>query len=213
MNGTVLEENIDLNFKATVCNNIKIALKTFEKFKIDNEVFFSYEKNAILLGHLRTYSVERQFMQSSFVPKYSYSAYIKKVSNRGYKALILETSKFIFCVGHTSDRNRLLSQSNYKKELSINNNGYVQLTLENRDNMSKYKKYAEIAYGYKDGVLTHIDIVLPSYDHKEIEDSINLLEKSDLYDNYIPEKIKEENIVKLKNSIENEFLKIGGFNA
>ena len=60
------------------------------------------------------------------------------------------------------------------------------------------KKYAEITYGYRYGEVTHLNIVLPSSDYKEIEYSTNLLEDVKIYENYVPEDLVEESIVSLK---------------
>ena len=74
--------------------------------------------------------------------------------------------------------------------------------------VAENKKYAEITYGYRYGELTHLNIVLPSGDYKEIEYSTNLLENIKIYENYIPEDLVEESIVSLKKSLSKEIEKI-----
>lgn len=56
--------------------------------------------------------------------------------------------------------------------------------------------------------MTHLKIVLPSSDYQTIEHSIDLLENIKTYENYVPQVLVEESIVKLKKSIASEIAKI-----
>lgn len=198
----LFNDNFDFAFKATTYNNMKIAIQTFEQFKKENEVFFSYDKRETIFGHLRTYAVEKQFNDSAFNPKANYCVSVKQVNNYKYKALCIETNDFIVNIGRTSSPYKLLPVSSYKKEFAKANAGMsMQLSFDIMNDVPtviESKKYAEITYGYRYGEVTHLNIVLPSSDYKEIEYSTNLLEDVKIYENYVPEDLVEESIVSLK---------------
>ncbi len=204
----LFEKNFDFVFKAATYHNIKIAIQAFEQFIKKNETFFSFNKKETLYGHLRTYVIEKQFNDSAFNPKANYSVSMKQVNNYKYKALCIETKDFIVNLGRTSNENILLPASSYKKDFAkANTNLETQLTFDFNNEIPQIvpsKKYAEIIYGYKYGNLTHLRIVLPSGNYKNIEHSIDLLEDIKIYDNYVPEELVEESIVSLKKSLLNE---------
>lgn len=208
----LFDNNFDFAFKAATYNNIRIAMKSFEQFKKNNEDFFSFDKRETLFGHLRTYVVEKQFNDSAFNPKANYSVSVKQVNSYKYKTLCIETKDFIVNVGHTNSENKLLSASSYKKEYAKANSGLnTQLVLDFLEDVPKVvesKKYAEITYGYRYGKVTHLNIILPSGDYKSIEYSINLLENINIYDSYVPEDLVEDSIVKLKGFLTEKIEKI-----
>ena len=201
----LFDQNFDFAFKATTYNNIKIALQTFEQFKMKNKDFFTFSKKDTLLGHLRTYVVEKQFNDCAFNPKSNYSVSIKQVNNYKHKALLIETNDFIISLGRTNSENELLSSSTYKKELAkANSELESQLRLDfinETPRIISNKKYAQIIYGYQHESITHLNIVIPSGDYKSIEHSKNLLQDIKLYTNYVPEDLIEESIVSLKKSL------------
>ena len=208
----LFNDNFDFAFKAATYNNMKVAIKTFEQFKKKNEDFFSFDKRETLFGHLRTYAIEKQFNDSAFNPKANYTVSMKQVNNYKHKALCIETNDFIVNLGRTSSEYKLLPASSYKKEYAKANAGLgMQLSFDfvnDVPEVAENKKYAEITYGYRYGELTHLNIVLPSGDYKEIEYSTNLLENIKIYENYIPEDLVEESIVSLKKSLSKEIEKI-----
>lgn len=191
---------------------MKIALQVFEQFKKNNEDLFSFDKKATLFGHLRTYIIEKQFYDSAFNPAANYTVFIREVNPRKHKALCIETNDFIINLGRTNSKHELLPTSSYKKEYAKANACLEsQLTFDfscNAPKIVKDKKYAEIIYGYYNGKMTHLKIVLPSSDYQKIEYSIDLLESIKIYENYVPQILVEESIVKLKNSIASEAEKI-----
>lgn len=201
----LFNKDFDFTFQATTYNNMKVALKAFEQFKKDNETFFSFDKKETVFGHLRTYSIEKQFNDSAFNPKANYAVSMKQVNNFRHKGLFIDTENFILNIGSTNKPEMLLPKSKYKMELAKANAGMgSQLSfefMEQNIEIVEAKKYAEIVYGYKNGEITHLQIVLPSSQYNCVEYSINLLENIKIYDNYVPEEIVEESIVTLKEQL------------
>lgn len=208
MENTIKElfhDNFDYSFKAAVYYNIKTSLKAFNQFIIENGKFFTYEKKKFLYGYLRTYALEKQFNDSAFNPNASYSVCLKQVSRNRHMALCIEVKIFLLNLGHTETPMKLLQKSHYKKEFSKSNSGIsnqYELDFKNgTPELTTGKKYAQITYGYKHGNITHLNIILPSYDYKSIEDSIDLLEDVKVYNNYVPKETEEEVIVSLKEGL------------
>lgn len=198
------DDNFNFAFKAATYNNMRIALETFERFKKQNEDFFSFRKRATVFGYLRTFAIEKQFNDSAFNPKSNYSVSIKQVNNYKYEALCIETTDFIVNIGRTQNAYKLLPPSSYKKEFAKANAGLdMQLSFDfmNGGKIIEDKKYAEITYGYRHGELTHLNILIPSSDYKKIEYSEDLLANIKVYENYVPEELVEESIVSLKKSL------------
>lgn len=208
----LFNQNFDFTFKAVTYHNMKVAIEAFEQFKKKNEDFFSFDKRETLYGHLRTYSIEKQFNDSAFNPKANYAVAIKQVNNYKHKALCIETGDFIVNLGRTGSENKLLPASSYKKEFARANIGLsTQLAFDFTNEVPDVvasKKYAEIIYGYRYGEISHLKIVLPSGDYKSIEYSVDLLENIQVYDNYVPKDLVEESIVSLKKSLIKEVEKI-----
>lgn len=207
----LLKDNFNFAFKAATYNNIKVAIQTFEQFKKNNELFFSFDKRETLFGYLMTYAIEKQFNDSAFNPKANYSVSMKQVNNYKYKALCIETSDFIINVGRTNNQFQLLPASSYKKKFAKANSGLgMQCHFDFMNDLPEVvesKKYAEITYGYCYGEVTHLNIVVPSSNYRTIEYSINLLDNVKVYENYVPEDLVEESIVSLKNSLSKEIKK------
>lgn len=202
----IFDMNFDFKFKAVTYSNIKVALEAFEQFKIQNESFFSFDKREPLFGYLRSYSIEKQFNDSAFNPKANYSVSMKQVNNYGYKALCIDTDNFLVNLGRTNKPTMLLSSSSYKKEFAkANMELNTQLSLEFMENdiieIVDSKKYAEITYGYRFGVLDHLNIILPNSYYNGIEHSSNLLKDIKVYNKYVPEELVEESIVSLKKAL------------
>ena len=207
----LIRKNFNPAFKAAVFNNINIALEAFERFKKENEKFFSFDKKDPMLGYLRTYAIEKQFNDSAFNPNAVYTVSLKCVNKFNHKVMLIETNDFIYSLGRTNSENKLLPSSNYKKELSkLNYDIERQLVLENVETNSIFdtgKNYAEIIYGYKHNELTHLNIIIPNKDYKFIEYSENILNYFKVYNNYVPEELKEDAIVNLKKGILKTFEK------
>lgn len=205
----LFDNNFDFAFKAVTYNNMIVALKAYEQFKKQNENFFTLDKRETLFGYLRSYSIERQFNDSAFNPKANYSVSMKEVNNYKYKALCIDTNDFIVNIGTTKKPTILLSASSYKKEFAKSNSGYdTQYSFEFIENdgiiIKDRKKYAQISYRYMHGDLKHLNIIMPNSEYNKIECSLNLLADINVYNNYVPEELIEESIVKLKKSIHNE---------
>lgn len=201
----LFDENFGFAFKAATYNNMKVAIQTFEQFKKKNEDFFSFDKRETLFGYLRTYAIEKQFHDSAFNPKANYSVSLKEVNKYKYKALCIETNGFIVNLGRTDSEYSLLPASAYRKQFAKANAGLnMQLSFDFMNDSAEIvedKKYAEITYGYQNGDMTHLQIILPSSDYKGIEYSANLLDDIKVYSSYVPEELVEESIVTLKKSL------------
>lgn len=140
------EENFGFAFKATTYNNMIAAIRTFEQFKKKNEDFFSFEKRETVFGHLRTYTIEKQFNDSAFKLSADYSVSMKQVNSYKHKALCIETKDFIVDLGRTNGTFKLLPPSSYKKEFAKSNAGLsMQLSFDLSGEypvVVKSKKYA-----------------------------------------------------------------------
>ena len=208
-----LDRNFGNNFKAIAYQNMQIALKAFEQFKIKNKSFFHFDKKEVLFGHLLTYSVEKQFCDSAFTPTAEYSVSMKQVNKYGYKTLCIDTEDFIMNIGRSPKPTVLPSVSSYKINFAKSNkdiDSQLEFQFENNEisKVTNEKKYALLTYGYKLGALEHFSLVIPSNDYKSILYSDNLLLNISDYDNYTPKEEIEESIVRLKNSIETELERI-----
>ena len=204
----LFNDNFDFPFKAATYTNLRVAIQAYEQFLRQNSSFFSFEKREPLYGYLRSYAIEKQFNDSAFNPTANYSVSMKQVNNYKYKALCIETSDFIVNLGRTTNEHRLLPVSSYKKEFAKSNadlDTQLMLTFINdMPQITESKKYAEITYGYHYGEITHLNIILPSYDYRQIEYSTSLLTDIKMYENYVPEDVVEESIVTLKKSLTKE---------
>lgn len=200
----IYNDNFNFNFKAAVYNNIKIATNAYALFLKENEDFFSFDKKSTLLGHLLTYVVEKQFSDSSFSAKAPYSVSLEVVNRCKHKALFLESNNFKLTIGRTLKSNKLPCSSKYKLQLAKENYSFedqIQLQTNNQLSVFTEKKYAIITYNYYMNNLTHLNIVIPTEDYKDIYYKESLLNNVETYNNYIPKEIEEETVARLKNSL------------
>lgn len=209
----LVTKNFDFKFNASVYTSINTALKAYTLFINDHYDFFNFDNKSVLYGHLRSFVVEKHLYINAFTPNSCYSVYHKPVNNFGYKPLFIETDDFVLSVGKTIKPRFLLSKASYKVKLAQNNSPYGQQLkydyFSDDVKIIENKKYALLTYGYNMGILTHLSIVLPDSTYKNcMYDPINILKYVSLYDNYIPKEIEEDNIVKLKKSLEKEYHKI-----
>ena len=201
----ILQGNFDFSFKAVTYKNFQVALRAFEEFKKQNEVFFSFNKRTTLFGYLLTYSIEKQFFNSAFQPTSTYSVAIKEVNKCKHQVLFISTKDFTLNIGRTQKESSLLHDATYKKELAKGNLEYeTQFLLdfpENEAIICPNKKYAVISYRYYLGDLKHLNLLIPDADYKKVLHNESLLKDISVYDNYIPQELVEESIVSLKESL------------
>lgn len=208
-----IKEEFDFAKRATIYNNMEIALKAYNKLLIEYRDLFKFEKSTTAKGHLRTLFIEKQFSDSSFTPKAHYFVNMKEVNKYHHKALFIETEEFILNIARTMKTPMLPSISNYKKEYAKNNGEYdaqYQLNIDENDKRSDNivlpKKYAFLTYGIQKEQLSHLGIVMPSYDFKGYIGYMDLTKDAMLLRNYIPEETREESIVSLKDGVLKEYI-------
>ena len=166
-----LQEKVTLDFNTkmvrTFAQNIYISLDAYKRFINSNKDYFNTENKRNVLGHLRTFAVERQFFLGSFEPNSQYTARFININNFGCKTLQLETDHFILNIGRTIKRGKLPTAAKYKKELAkLNKQDEQQLQLNILDckqtRSETEKNYAILAYGYNDVVgITYFDFIIP----------------------------------------------------
>lgn len=205
INKNVLDSNFNFAFKATTYKNMQIAIQAFEELININKNFFSFEQ-INLFGRILSYAIEKQFNDSSFSPKSNYSVVRKDVNEYKQKATFIETNDFTMNIGKTMKRTQLLSNARYKQELAKRNKDYdnqYELFFSGNDNVEAKlpKSYGIIAYGYRNKLLTHLELIIPDSTYSHILYQENLLDNYVQYDGFIPKEVEEEGIVKLRKSI------------
>lgn len=208
----LLEQDIDDKSKIFLSNNVQIGVEAFLQFKAENRAFLGFPKSTLVLGHLLSYSIEKQLYTAVFSPETPLTAKIKKVNGYGCRIVEIASPNFVFNIGKTRKKNDLLNKSKYKTEAAKMNLGLIggQLSL-NLDNIEKIsfsapKKYAQITYGFNTfkGELEYVNILIPNANYTGNIYLLELLskEKSGLY---LVDKKEEEMLVSLKEDINKKF--------
>lgn len=207
----LLEKEFDFPMKAIIYNNMEVALRAYSKLVSENQNLFKFEKSITAKGYLKTLFVEKQFNEHSFSPKAQYSAYLKEVNKYHHKVLFIETEEFTINIARTRKSYMLPGKSRYRKEYAKNNtilNTQYEFALDEsvkvNDNIMLPKKYAFLTYGVHNDVLEHLEIIVPSHDYKGLLGYLDLSKEAVLLKNYVPEEVKEESVVSLKNEIAKE---------
>lgn len=203
-----LKNAFNFPIRATIYNNMEIAMKAYNMMLIDNDALFKFEKSTTAKGHLRTLFIEKQFSDSSFNPKASYAVRLKEVNKYHHKALFIETDDFLINIARTMKYPMLPSASAYKMEHAKNNrelNAQYELRLDDMDkidnNIVLPKKYAFLTYGVQNEQLSHLGIVVPSHDYSGFVGCFNISKEETLLRSYVPEELKEEAVVSLKRNV------------
>lgn len=206
---TVLStKGLEEKFQYAIKNSFDIAMEAFLRFRKENEAFFSFPQGNIL-GHLLTYSINKQLSDDSYYPNSVYSTQSKAINTFNYKGLMLYSGDYAVSVGRTAKSGFLLPVAKYKKELALANegmDGQLQFVLDDKDSLQVEKpfKYAQITYGVtkEKDVLTHLSILIPNSAYTGTAlDPIDLLSLQMPQIALVPEKEKEEQIVHLKNAL------------
>lgn len=79
-------------------------MKAFLQFKTENIEFLKFPKNTLVLGHLLSYSVEKQLYTAVFNPEITLTAKIKKVNGYGCRTIEIVSPNFVFNIGKTRKR-------------------------------------------------------------------------------------------------------------
>lgn len=169
-----LEADFNSALIKALATNLYVSMEAYQRMCSENKKFFELQNSKTVLGHLRTYAVQRQIYLGSLRSDALYSTQFCKTNNFKYETLFLETENFILNIGITKKRGQLLSLANYKKELARANakdDPQIQLEFSDTDtsHLKSVKNYAILAYGYNENVgITHFDILVPSGDYKGI---------------------------------------------
>ena len=209
----LLNKDLDAETKYFLGSNIQIGVKAFLQFKTENIEFLKFPKNTLVLGHLLSYSVEKQLYTAVFNPEITLTAKIKKVNGYGCRTIEIVSPNFVFNIGKTRKKNALLNKSKYKEEAAKMKFGLVgeqlSLSLDNivQNSFSISKRYAQITYGFDNTIeeLKYANILIPNSGYTDSIYSLELItkEKNSLY---AVNKKEEEMIVSLKKELKREFM-------
>lgn len=151
---------------------ILLATKAFNKFLLDNKLFFSYSENSPLKGHLLTFSIQHSLYDSAFTPMALYQAMPIQVNKFGYTVLHIKTDNFQVTTAKTYKWTNLPSPSRYKCEYAkANAGGDGQLCFDFEGKIYKDTPYyALLTYGYnkRSQECSHIDLIIPDENFKNI---------------------------------------------
>lgn len=157
---------------------ILLATKVFNKFILENKMFFSYPEHSSLQGHLFTYSIQKLLYDSAFTPTAFYQAIPIQVNKFGYSVLHIKTDNFQVTTAKTYKWTKLPQPSRYKCEYAkANSGGDGQLSFDFVEKICKDNPYyALLTYGYNKRTqeCSHIDLIIPDGDFK------NILHRKDL---------------------------------
>lgn len=204
-NKTLFETNFSFPVKATIANNMRIAIQAFDSFWKDNADFLCYADE--LYGRLLGYAVKRQFQMSASDTAPYFIVSGQEVNAYKTDAVFLSTSDYITSIGRTDKPQKLPCKARYKQQLALGNKEdelQLELTLTPGSNTLQPalpKKYALLTYCYKYGDLKHLNIIVPDWHFKNIIHSDSLLHQIDEFYNYVPEDIVEENVASLKKDL------------
>lgn len=121
----LLEQDIDDKSKIFLSNNVQIGVEAFLQFKAENRAFLGFPKSTLVLGHLLSYSIEKQLYTAVFSPETPLTAKIKKVNGYGCRIVEIASPNFVFNIGKTRKKNALLNKSKYKTEAAKMNLGLM----------------------------------------------------------------------------------------
>ncbi len=204
-NESIFDDNFTFTFRAMVANNIHIATKAFDSFWENNSQFLSDADE--LYGRILTYSVNRQFKNSSNSTASTYLVSGKEINAYKAKAVFLNTADYVTSICRTDSPRKLPCKADYKLKLALGNKEYNQQLYLFPDPESGQlgstipKKYAIIGYRYIRGDMKHLNIIVPDWKFKEFIHSVDLLNQIKEYYKYVPEEIVDENVAALKTDI------------
>lgn len=207
----LLNSEFDFAFRATIYNNMKIALTSYNELVSEKRSLFSFEKSKTAKGHLKTLFIEKQFNDCAFKPTSHYSVRLKEVNKYHHKALFMETEHFELNIARTQKACMLPNKSMYRLEYAKNNKPLdiqYELNLDNKrtvDYVVLPRKYAILTYGINHDELSHLEMVVPQYDYSGFIGYVDLKKDHLLLERYIPDEIVEESIVSLKNNLVEEY--------
>jgi len=207
----LFRKDFNLRFKVEIKQSIDIALKAFNEFMIDNKKLMSYPNNAILIGGLKSFIVERQIYDRAFRPDAKYNVYLKETSKFHHQALYIETDHFIANIARTNKALMLPGKSAYRLRAAQNNstsNQQMSLDFGNdgyQENI--FPQYAAITYGLNNmsNKTTHLMYLVPDCKMSKIlmHDDGLVIPSSVASPIYTPQE-EEETIVRLKKILKKE---------
>lgn len=208
INNTILNDIVSFEFKANMYHIISNTIEATARFLHEHRDFFDSSINNDLKTRIQTFAIEKQIYDSAFFSNAPYRVSKKKLNGFNKEIPLIQTDEFISTLSRTLKADKLPNKSLYKIELSQGNKEYenqLYFDFEQNNSISSPKTYLIVAYGYQHGEITHMNIILPSPDFKNILESINLLNNVQLLQGHQTEEQKEDNIVKIKNEIKNKF--------
>lgn len=208
--------NFDFNFCMATYYNLTIGMESFQRLISDNKDFFTYNKGSSILGHLRTYAIERCFYNSAFTPTSNYNVNIGQLNDYKYNGLYMRTKDFVLTISKTHRGFILPQKAKYRERMSKNNSHIDrQMSLDTLTGkiVCDESKYAIITYGYHLDTLTHLNILAPSSDYRGIIYAKNLLKDVSYYKkailSIVHEDDIEEQIVSLNKQLKSQLNKDG----
>lgn len=203
-NNAILNDIISFEFKANIYNIISNTIEATARFVHEHRDFFDSSINNDLKTRIQSFAIEKQIYDSAFFSNSPYQVSKKRLNSFNREIPLIQTNEFISTLARTQKTDKLPSKALYKIQLAQGNKEFENqlfFDFDNNLNIVKSKIYLIITYGYKNGEITHMNMVLPSPDFKIILESINLLNNVQILQGYQTEEQKEDNIVKIKNDI------------
>lgn len=201
----MFRKDFSLRMKNEIKQSMDVALEAYTQFMVENRELLSYPKKAAVLGHWRTYMIERQIYNRAFRPNTEYSVRMQQTNNFKDQAIFLETEHFSGNIARTLTPMRLPAKSAYKLKAAKNNaesDIQLELDFENKVGEICLPQYVIITYGFNklSGKITHITYLIPDEKMENIlfhEDGMSVPEEVPSY----TYEEKEESIVRLKEEL------------
>lgn len=175
----LFHQDFDTNICTFLSKQVLIAVKSFNMLLAENKNFFSYPLYSSVKGNLLNYSIEHCLFDSAFIGKVNYQVYQENVNSFGRSVLHLKTSHFQMTAAKTYKPNNLPTPAKYKLNYSKHNtgaDGQLRFDFVN-PSIVEPPYYALLTYGF-DYIMqdcTHINLILPDSEFKNIVDNIDLL--------------------------------------
>lgn len=202
-------------FLSSIYNAIVIGYDTYLRIVNENKSNFNlFGREKLLLGHLKTLSIEKSLDLFSMNNFSTYQSNIRTVTNQGHTALCIMTDKFLLNIFRTQKQLDMPSHpSKYRRNFAKANELHdAQLKFDFIDNNVKISNdqslFALITYNFQGDEPSHIDIIVPNQSFTGILYHVNVLSVAKTASFYIPKDEKETHIINLQNEISKNIVKL-----
>lgn len=147
-----------------------------EDEKLRKSSFFSNIKSRLL-----TFSIYRQFEKDMLGKSFPLKVEIKKVNNFGYNSLTLSNKRAKISLATTHNSISLPSKSKYRVKECANNYRFATQLKFNLDqdsyNEEPAQVYIIIGFNIKEGLLNHLNLMIPDENMNSIINNFDLLDE------------------------------------